>query len=195
MEHKRSITAIAVVLTGWLISGLAFADIYTWVDEHGVTHYSTIRPAGRQPQVYPTDPAFKAASPSSAAKGAPRAAPVAEETAEQQALRNRVELLEAMLDQERGARVDDLKSQLENERGRVRQLEAERTQWSEIGGLWSTPAAFSGGWVIPTAPVIAGPGHGKPGKSGSSRIKSDGGRIPYPSLSGPSANFPEPSRR
>lgn len=195
MERKRSITATAVVLACWMIPALALADIYTWVDENGVTHYSTIRPAGRQSQVYPTDPAFKAASPSTTAKGASRAAPVAEETVEQQALRSRVELLEALLDQERGARVTDLKSQLENERDRVKQLEAERTQWSEIGGLWSTPAAFSGGWVIPSAPLIVGPGHGKPGKSGSSRIKSDGGRMPYPSLSGPSANFPEPSRR
>lgn len=200
MRHTHFLNAKAVVLVCCVIPALALADIYTWVDENGVTHYSTIRPAGSQPQVYPTDPAFRTAPPApSNSNGALLPRPSADNTADSQALRGRVELLEALLDQERNARITDLKSQLDSERDRVKQLEAEQAQWADLASpWWSAPTTFSGGWVIPTSPVIVGPGHGRPAKSGKPghiRIKPDSARLPYPSLSGPSAEFSSPSRR
>jgi hypothetical protein len=188
-------------LAGLALLGLApagRADIYTWTDENGVTHYSSTRPAGQQANTYAADPAWRPAPRPSApsARGAPVAAPA--ESPEAQALRSRVETLEVLLERERSARVDDLREQLDNERDRVRRLEAERAQppqWSEIGGLWNTPLATPAGvWWNP-APVIVLPPrhHGKSGKPREprrlGRDPSAPERIPYPSISGPSSNL------
>jgi hypothetical protein len=169
-----------------LLATPALADIYTWVDESGVTHYSSSRPAGQPATTFPADPAFR--TPAARAR-AQAAAPAGAGTAETQALRQRLEVLEGLLDSERSARVTDLKDQLQNERDRVQRLEAERSQWSDIGGLWAAPAvAPAGVWWNP-APVIVVPGHGKPVKPGKPKVRSDSGRLPYPSISGPSSNL------
>lgn len=192
MEPNARITAPAACLALALLSAPAAADIYTWVDANGVTHYSTTRPTGQQSTTFATDPAFR--TPGGGAK--PSARPAAGgDAAETQALRQRLETLEGLLDSERSARVSDLKDQLESERDRVRRLEAERNQWSEMGGLWSPPAVAPAGLWWNPAPVLVVPGHGKPlkhgkhGKGDRPKVRSDNGRLPYPSISGPSSNL------
>lgn len=170
----------------------AQAEIYTWIDDNGVTHYSTSRPPG-QAGAGLADPRPAASRPATRPAPPPFAAPAAPETPEAQALRNRVETLESLLDQERGARVSDLREQLANERDRVRRLEAERAQAAEAPGLWNSPlTAPAGVWWNP-APVIVLPRHHvKPGKREPRRIEHDRlapERIPYPSISGPSSNL------
>lgn len=187
MKRRNRIDTLGIGLAVALLGTPAQADIYTWVDEHGVTHYSSSRPAGQPATSFPTDPAFR--SPAVApAKQPPRLVGGTDPSAETHALRQRLEVLEGLLDSERGARVTDLKDQLENERDRVRRLEAERSQWSDMGGPW-TPAAAPPGMWWNAAPVLVVPGHGKPIKQGKVKIRSDGGRLPYPSISGPSTNL------
>lgn len=189
MEHTERLTFPAVGLALALLCVPAAADIYSWVDANGVTHYSTTRPSGQQATTFETDPAFRA--PAGPAKASARPA-ARSESSEDQALRQRLETLEGLLDSERGARVSDLKDQLQNERDRVRRLETERPQWTDIGGLWSAPAFSPGNlWWAPT-PVIVLPGHGKhirhtrPGKI---FLRTGDARTPYPSISGPSSNL------
>lgn len=183
------------------------ADIFTWVDANGVTHYSSNRPLGQAATTFPLDPAYRA--PERAAPPrlgpAPVAAPAAE-TPEQQALRLRLQTVEGQLDAERNARVTDLKDQLAAERDRVRRLEAERTQGNDVGDMWNTTTAGPGQWWAP-APVLVLPARNrpprpakppkppkpaKPPKPDEPNIAkpSDGNsRLPYPSISGPSSNL------
>lgn len=186
MNHRNRVHTPIVWLALTVLPAAALADIYTWVDANGVTHYSSSRPAGQPANAFPTDPAFR--SPARPGSGSTQPGL----PGESEALRQRVEALEGLLDSERSARVADLKDQLENERDRVKRLEAERSQWLDVGGLWTSPAmAPAGLWWNP-APVLLVPGDGRPAKHGKhDRIKarSDGGRLPYPSISGPSSNL------
>jgi hypothetical protein len=189
MNCRYRIDTPLVFLVLALLPVLGLADIYTWTDENGVTHYSTSRPPGQPASAFPTDPAFR--PPSASAR--PTAPPAAfSEAPEGQALRPRVETLEVLLDKERSARVSDLKDQLESERDRVRRLEAERSQWSQVGGLWTQPALGPAGvWWNPSQVYVV-PGHGKPLKSEKRdrpKVRHESEHMPYPSISGPSSNL------
>lgn len=192
MKHNRALITLCTLV---LVSGLAAppvcADIYTWVDEHGITHYSTSRPAGRQAQTYPTDPAFKV----SPQQPVSRTLSAGYDSEEALALRERVDRLENLLETERRERVTDLRSQLDNERERVRRLEAEQVQWADLGGPWSAPGLVPGGFVVAPASGLFLPTHRKFSHKPGVKIGAGSARLPYPSLSGPSADFATPSRR
>ncbi|HWS14366.1 MAG TPA: DUF4124 domain-containing protein [Rhodocyclaceae bacterium] len=173
------ILASVAVAIGWPVAGQA-TDIYTWVDANGVVNYSTVRPADSRTEVFRTDPAFK--SPAGASR--------ADSGEEARALRSRVERLENQLDLERRDRIDDLKSQLENERDRVRQLESERAQPLPADyGAWWGPSVYPG----PVLLVPSLPGKHPPDKPRKHVDKRKATLSPpadvraYPPLSGPSA--------
>ncbi len=181
MVNRRAllIPASVAVAIGWPVASQP-ADIYTWVDANGVVNYSTVRPADSRTQVFRTDPAFK--SPTGASR--------ADSGEESRALRSRVERLEDQLDLERRDRIEDLKSQLENERGRVRQLESERAQPLPTDyGAWWGPSAYPG----PVLLVPSLPGKYPPDKPRKHIDKRKATLSPpadaraYPPLSGPSA--------
>lgn len=172
----QAVLAIALV---WPMPGPA-ADIYTWVDAHGVVNYSTTRPADSRPQVFRTDPAFK--SPTGAARG--------DAGDEARALRSKVERLEYLLDLERRDRIEDLKSQLEDERNRVKRLESERNQPAVVDyGAWWGPSVYPGP-VFLASPVPPRRPADKPRKNIDKRkatLSPPADMRAYPPLSGPSA--------
>jgi hypothetical protein len=104
-------------------------------------------------------------------------------------LRSRVERLENQLDVERRDRIDDLKSQLESERDRVRQLESERAQPVPTDyGAWWGPSAYPGPVLL--VPSLPGKHPDKPRKHIDKRKATLSPPVDtraYPPLSGPSA--------
>lgn len=77
----------------------ASAEVYRWVDEHGVVNYGSRPPAGSKAKQVDAD-----AAPLSVVPAPPKPASVAPGVAEQAALRARVRSLEAQAEEERRQR-------------------------------------------------------------------------------------------
>lgn len=143
------------MLTCFVASGLARAEIFKWVDERGVVNYGSAPPSKFQAKAL--DPQASAVS---VLPAPPRAAAAEDEDAE---LRERLDRLESELEQQQRARVADAEAQARQEEARRAACERDR--------VVDCDAEWRGGVGYPGVVVVRQPLHwqyrpmaGKPGR-------------------------------